>query len=113
MEGTLEETRKKAEARLQYVSDRYGQELKANEKRQEYMQKMEDHFKKIKNDKDKLEKLVVRIGEFIDKLKQDAPSKKVQITAQSKEIKDVAPSALKKREQKKEDKTKEKSKKTV
>jgi len=56
---------------------RYDKELKANQKKQEYMTKLEAHFKQNQNDADKLEKVITRISEFIDKLKQDGPAKKV------------------------------------
>lgn len=69
MASTLEQTRQKVEQRLNYITQRYDKELKANEKRQEYMLKMENHFKAISTDADKLEKLSTRITEFIDKLK--------------------------------------------
>jgi hypothetical protein len=55
---------------------RYDKELKANHKKQEYMTKLEAHFKQNQNDADKLEKVITRISEFIDKLKQDGPVKK-------------------------------------
>lgn len=41
------------------------------------MNKLETHFKQNQNDAEKLEKVVARISEFIDKLKQDAPVKKL------------------------------------
>lgn len=69
MASTLEQTRQKVEERLNYIVHRYEKELKANEKRQEYMAKIETHFKAISSDADKLEKLSTRITEFIDKLK--------------------------------------------
>ena len=47
MVSALEETRQKVEDRLKYIVHRYDKELKANEKRQEYMHKMESHFKVI------------------------------------------------------------------
>jgi hypothetical protein len=75
---------------------RYETELKANSKRQEYMTKLETHFQQNQNDMEKLEKIITRVGEFIDKLKQDAPTKKP---------KEAAISVLKqKRETKLEDK---------
>jgi len=58
------------------VMMRYEKELKANEKRMEYMNKIETHFKQNQSDQEKLDKLIIRISEFIDKLKQDAPGKK-------------------------------------
>jgi hypothetical protein len=69
MASALEQTRQKVEERLKYIVHRYDKELWANVKRQEYMQKIEGHFKLVASDPEKLEKLSIRISEFIDKLK--------------------------------------------